>query len=420
MGNGESWYERVGGAVPARPPLAGTVETATCIVGGGLAGLAVAQSLAGRGHAAVLLEAGRIGGGASGRNGGMVSAGFNRPLDFVVRAAGRATAETLYRLSRDAVLLLRRRIARHAIACDLVDGVVEASWSADAAATARRVEALNRLGARLEPWTGERLRAAYRSGRYRSGFLDPDGFHLDPLALCRGLADAVATGVAIHEGSPATGLARAGEGWRVRTAGGAVLAREVVLCTGADRQRLCPALARATLPVVSHIVVTEPLGGRLAEAVRAPYALYDDRMATGYYRPLPGGRLLWGGGVDTLGRRRPEALRRDLARVFPQLAEVPFACVWSGAMGFVRHRMPVIRPLGPHLWVATGFGGHGLNTTTLAGELIAGALVEHDDRWRLFDAFALPWNGGPLGPLAAQAFYEAWRLRDALRERRAR
>jgi gamma-glutamylputrescine oxidase len=412
-----TWYERAGGAVPQRPALAGRAEAATCIVGGGLAGLGVALSLAERGHGAVLLEAGRIGGGASGRNGGMVSAGFGRPLDFVARATGRGVAEQLYRLSLAAVALLRRRIGRHAIACHPVEGVVEASWHADAAATARRVAELNRLGARLEPWPGERLRAAYRSRHYRSGFLDPEGFHLDPLALCRGLAAAAAAmGVAIHEGSPARGLGRAGQGWRVTTAGGAVLAREVVLCTSADRPGLCPALARATLPVTSHIGVTAPLGERLALAIRAPYAVYDDRMATGYYRPLPGGRLLWGGGVDALGRRRPEAaLRRDLARVFPQLAEVAFACAWSGAMGFVRHRMPVVRPLGPGLWVATGFGGHGLNTTTLAGELVATAIVEHDERWRLLDAFDLPWNGGPLGPLAAQGFYWAWRLRDALR-----
>ena len=82
-------------------------------------------------------------------------------------------------------------------------------------------------------------------------------------------------------------------------------------------------------------------------------------------------------------------------------------------MGFVRHRMPVVRPLAEGLWVATGFGGHGLNTTTLAGELVASALVEGDRRWRLLDAFGLPWNGGPLGPLAAQAFYRAFQLRDA-------
>ena len=123
-------------------------------------------------------------------------------------------------------------------------------------------------------------------------------------------------------------------------------------------------------------------------------------MATGYFRPLAAGRLLWGGRVDALpGPRRLErAMRRNLARVFPQLADVRLEFAWSGTMGFARHRMPVVRPLAPGLWVATGFGGHGLNTTTLAGELIAGALTRSDDRWRMFQPFGLPWNGGWLGP----------------------
>jgi gamma-glutamylputrescine oxidase len=352
----------------------------------------------------------------------MVTAGFTRGLEAVARIAGRAAAEALYRLSREAVGLLRRRIERQAIACGLVPGVVEASWCDDDAAAARRAEARNRLGARLEPWPGERIRAAYRTACYRSALFDPDGFHLDPLALCRGLAAAAAAmGVVIHEASPARALEPTGAAWRVTTPAGSVRAGAVVLCTGAARSGLAPALARAVLPITSHIAVTAPLGERLAVAVRAPYAVHDDRMATGYYRPLPGGRLLWGGGVEALGRRRrPEAaLRKDLARVFPPLADVPFAFLWSGTMGFVRHRMPVVRRLAPGLWVATGFGGHGLNTTTLAGELVAAALAEGDGRWRLLEPFALRWHGGRLGPFVAEAFYRAWRLRDALRQRAA-
>ena len=419
-GAGESWYRQTGGEVPPRPALAGRVEVATCIVGGGLAGLGTALSLAERGEPAVLLEAGRIGDGASGRNGGMASAGFTRGHGFVADRAGTATADALYRLSLDGLLLLRRRVARHGIACGLVEGVVEASWRHEDAALERAAAPLRALGARLEVWPRAQLHAAYRSPRYRGGILDRDGFHLDPLALCRGLADAAAaTGTALHEESPATRLTPAAGGWRVGTAAGEVVARRVVLCTSADGPALAPALARAVLPIRSHIVVTAPLGPRLAEAMAAPHAVYDDRLATGYYRPLPEGRLLWGGRVDALGGPRSieAALRRDLALVFPQLADVPFAAAWSGVMGFVRHRMPVVRPLvdgsaAEGLWAVTGFGGHGLNTTTLAGELVASALVEGDRRWRLLDAFGLPWNGGPLGPLAAHAFYRAFQLRD--------
>ncbi len=416
-GAGESWYRRTGGEVPPRPALVGRAEAETCIVGGGLAGLAVALSLAERGRTSLLLEAGRIGDGASGRNGGMASAGFTRGHGFIAARAGAAAADALYRLSLDGLARLRRRIARHGIACGLVEGVVEASWRHDAGELERSAEPLRALGARLEVWPEAQLREAYRSPRYRGGILDRDGFHLDPLALCRGLADvAGARGAVLHEDSPVVGLAPSAGGWQVRTGDGVVAARQVVLCTSADGPALAPALARAVLPIRSHIVVTAPLEPRLAEAVTAPHAVYDDRLATGYYRPLPEGRLLWGGRVDALGGPRSieAALRRDLALVFPQLADVPFAAAWTGAMGFVRHRMPVVRPLAAGLWVATGFGGHGLNTTTLAGELVASALVEGDRRWRLLDAFGLPWNGGPLGPLAAHAFYRAFQLRDIL------
>jgi gamma-glutamylputrescine oxidase len=418
----ESWYRLVGGEAARRPALAGRVETETCVIGGGLAGLGVALSLAERGSASVLLEAGRIGDGASGRNGGMVSAGFTRGLDVIARRTGPAAAAELYRLSRAGVALLRRRIERWAIGCGVVEGVVEASWRHGAVALAEIAAPLQALGAKLEVWPGARLQEAYRSSCYRGGILDRDGFHLDPLALCRGLADAAAaSGVALYEATPAVALTPTGVGWRVQTPAGEVTARWAILCTSAEGPALAPRLARAVLPIRSHIVVTEPLGERLAEAVAAPHAVYDDRLATGYYRPLPEGRLLWGGRVDALGGPRSieAALRRDLALVFPQLAHVPFARAWSGAMGFVRHRMPVVRPLAEGLWAVTGFGGHGLNTTAMAGELVAGALVESDRRWRLLDAFDLPWNGGRLGPLAAHTFYRAFQLRDALGRRLA-
>jgi gamma-glutamylputrescine oxidase len=418
-----TWYEHVTGSPEPRPPLAGEVETESCVVGGGLAGLGTALSLAERRRPVLLLEAGRIGNGASGRNGGMASAGFNRDYAFLVRAVGGDRAGTLYRLSLEGLALLRRRIDEGPIACRLVEGVVEASWFEEVTGADPHLETMNRLGARLEPLPAERLRRLYRSPRFRGGFLDRDGFHLDPLALCHGLTrQAAGLGAALFEDTPVQAVEPDGAGWQVVTPRGRVRAAHVILCTSAERPGLVPQLRRATLPVRTHIVVTEPLGERLGEAIRAPFAVYDDRMATGYFRPLPEGRLLWGGRVDALGppRRLEETMRRDLARVFPQLAGVGIDFAWSGAMGFARHRMPVVRPLRPGLWAAVGFGGHGLNTTMLAGELVASALAEGDTRWRQLEGFGLPWNGGRLGPLAAQAFYLGYRLRDRIAARRSR
>lgn len=395
------------------------MEAACCIVGGGLAGLATALSLAERGETPVLVEAARIGAGASGRNGGMASAGFVRDVRELARRLGAERSQTLFRLSREGLELLRRRVGQRAIPCGLTPGVVAASWFNAPARLAGEVRLHNELyGRRLELWSRERIRELYRTERYHGGLFDPDGFHLDPLQLCRGYARAAeGLGARLLEATPALSLERLRGGWRIGTPEGEVRARRVVLCQSVYPPPLLPSLARGGLTVLTFIIVTEPLGSRAGDAIRAPYAVYDDRFATGYYRLLGDGRLLWGGRVAL--RERPGAMpalmRRDLATVFPQLADVRIDHAWSGRMGFARHRMPVIRELEPGLWAATLFGGHGLNTTTMAGELVARALVEGDQTWRLFDPFPPAWTGGALGRLAAQALLYGHAVKDSLR-----
>jgi gamma-glutamylputrescine oxidase len=175
------------------------------------------------------------------------------------------------------------------------------------------------------------------------------------------------------------------------------------------------------LPVNTYIIVTEPLPASADLPIRAPYAVYDDRFATGYYRlledePSGGQRLLWGGriGLGATPTDLVDRLLADLGEVYPELADVPVAYGWAGQMGFARHKMPVVAPLEPGLWVTTGFAGHGLNTTTMAGELLAQALLDEGDEWRLLAPFDLAWTGGRLGAYAAQALYHARALEDGL------
>ncbi len=418
MSTPPTWYHARTPPPPPRPPLRRSLDARFCIVGGGLAGLATALSLAERGHSPILLEARRIGCGASGRNGGMASTGLTRPLAWLRRRCGPDIAHRMYAASREALGLMRRRIAEHAIACDPIDGVLEASWFDDAASLREDVTTLNRdFGMRLEFWPRTKLRAHYRSPRYHDGIFDPEGFHFDPLAFARGYAAAIEKlGGRIFEDSPVRRCRRRADGFEVMTDGGRVRAEEIVLCPNVYGPACHPRLARALLPVVSYVIVTEPLGERLECAIRAPYAVFDDRMATGYYRPLEGGRLLWGGRVALFERRRgiAELMRRDLAEVYPQLADVPIAHAWSGRMGFARHKMPVIGRIAPGLWVATGFGGHGLNTTSMAGELLARGMLEKDRAWEPFAAFGLPWVADGLGRLVAQAYYWAYGLRDRI------
>jgi gamma-glutamylputrescine oxidase len=406
------------------PPLEGDRDAEVVVIGGGLAGLAVALSLAERGMSPVVLEAGQVGDGASGRNGGFVQVGWAKDDDALVAALGLADAKVLFDQARAAVGLVRQRIARHGIRTRVVEGVVEASFFADDAGLARRAElASHRHGVPFEHLPAARMAEIYRGGRYRGGILDPVSIHLDPLALTRGYARAVVTqGGRLFEESPVHALVPEPHGIRVVSARGRIRARQVVLATSVYGRDPDGRAARALLPVRSYVVVTEPLGERLHQAIGEPWAVHDDRFATGYWRPLADGRLLWGGRVglsdDPSGLEA--AMQTDLAFVFPQLADARIERIWSGRMGFTRHRMPIAGPLGPNLWLTSGFCGHGLGTTTAVGELLAAAIVGNDRRIDLLARFGRPWAGGPLGPPAAQLLYGWLDLKDRVRLAAAR
>lgn len=434
----DTWYAQSCLEAPLdAPPFTGREAAAIGIVGGGLAGLALALGLAERGVLPVLLEAATIGAGASGRNGGLLSAGFTRDFESLCQTLGTADATTLFRLSVEAVRLVERRIHAGAIACRLGPGVLEASWFDRPAALRAFVDEQNRLFDRkLQFWPRDTLRRHFRSDRYWDGIFDPLARHLDPLALCRGYARLAGTaGARLFERSPVVRLERrpagakggpgggeTGPGWRVTTRDGGVLeVDQLVLATNARRPALDPRLGRGLLPVNTYIIVTEPLPAGDALPIRASYAVYDDRFATGYYRLIEDDatgqkRLLWGGriGIETAPADLAGRLRADLAQVYPELGAVRVDCGWAGEMGFARHKMPVVAPLEPGLWVATGFAGHGLNTTTMAGELLARALLDGDDTWRLLAPFGLAWTGGRLGARAVQALYHGQALKDAL------
>jgi hypothetical protein len=182
-------------------------------------------------------------------------------------------------------------------------------------------------------------------------------------------------------------------------------------------------VARSILPITSYLAVTAPLGGRLQDAISYAGAVGDTRRVFEYHRVVGGDRLLWGGHVNARlspPEQRARILRRDIHRVYPQLGKIEITHAWSGVMGFAVHKMPQVGEVSPGLWVASGFGGHGINTSAMAGDLIARAIVEGDDRWRLFSSYDLVWAGGMVGRVAAQILYWSKQARDVLDEMRAR
>ncbi len=407
------------------PTLEGQVEVETCIVGGGLAGAATALALTERGHACCLLEANRIGWGASGRNGGIVSRGFPISMPALTERLGADGAKALWRLSSGSLALVRRRAEALGPETLISTGALRCRIEGHPDTLPGYVADMNgRFDAGLVHLPRQQLRAILETETYADAYLNPSSFQVHPLNLVRGMAaEAVKLGARLHEDSTVLKLVKKRAGWTVKTAAGTVSAGHVVLAGGAHLGLLHRRLGLATVPVSSFVMVTEPAPERIRAAVRTDKSISDTRVATDYYRALPDGRLLWGGRASAWtpdNHRLKQQLHGDMARIYLQLADLKVDVAWQGLMPIARHRMPVIGPVEEGLWSASCFGGLGLATTTLAGELIAGAIAEGDDRYKLFAPFGLPFAGGSLGRAAFQFIYWRHQLGDTLHRMRRR
>ncbi|MEJ8574417.1 FAD-binding oxidoreductase [Microbaculum marinum] len=425
-GHIDSFYAATMPPVAVRPPLQGHVQADTCVIGGGLAGLTVARDLAGAGQAVVLLEAQRIAWAASGRNGGFVSPGYAEGIEAIERRVGPDDARALWGLSVAGVEYVRDTIAElDPAGVAPVPGWLKVLRYDDAEGLRRRARIMaEEYDHPRDFWPVERVRETLRTTTYFQGLHDASAFHIHPLNYALALAeDGVRKGAVIHEMSPATRIDRSGGGWVVQTANGSVAARQVVLAVSAYGAGLWRPLERAILPVATYVVASEPMEDRLAEAIRFPGCIGDTRRASDYYRIVGGGRLLWGGRITTR-RSEPshlaDSLKRDIRAIYPQLGDFRIEHAWAGLMGYAINKMPIIGRVGDGIWACTGFGGHGLNTTAMGGSLIAAAIANGDDRWRLFSAWGPRWAGGPVGRAATQLVYWKLQVRDRIEERRAR
>jgi gamma-glutamylputrescine oxidase len=416
----ETFYAATARPAPERRALAQDVETEICIIGGGFAGLMAARALLARGREVVMLEAGKVAGAASGQNGGFVSAGYAERLAKIVARVGIDQARELYALSRDGVEIVRSILAEGEFGLDAVPGRLNVLRYDDEVGLRDEAEMLARdFDHDVVVWPRERVREALATDRYYQALHDADAFHLHPLNLARALAaDIESHGGTIYERSRVIAADLDGLRKSVFTEKGRVRAFQVVLAGSAFLGEAFPALAATVLPVRTHVAVTAPLGDLLKEAIRYPGAIADTRRAGDYYRVI-GERLLWGGRITT-NPRPPKRLARLMAKeigdVYPQLRGAPIDYAWSGTMGYAVHKMPQIGMVQPGVWIASAFGGHGLNTTAIAGELIASAIVEQDDRWRLFIPFGLVWTGGGAGRTVTQAAYWSMQFKDWMDE----
>ncbi len=407
---GSSWYAAAAVEAPERPSLNFDLDVDVCVIGAGLAGLTAAREIARRGWSVAVLESERVGWGASGLNTGFVLPGFGEDIERIIERIGLDHAARLWGLSEMGVDYVRRTIAETQMpGVDPVDGWLNVSKTDSRGEVFSSVERLRWLGASVEAWPTERVRAALASRHYFQAVHYPTAFHINPLNYTLGLARAAeAAGARIFEKTPAIAIDPLGVRKRINTPGARVRAPQVVLAGNLHIGALVPRLAATLVPLSTYVIVTEPLGDALGEVIRYRGAISDTNRADNHYRVVGGDRLMWTGRITTWEsdpRWWAGGLVNDIQRVFPSLGKIGIAHRWRGTLGVSIHRMPQIGELNRGFWVASGFGGHGLNTTAMAGELIARGMVEGDQTWRAFNPYELVWAGGTIGRAAVQGLY---------------
>lgn len=417
-----SYYAASANPAPPRPELQGEVETDVCVIGAGYTGLSTALFLLENGFKVTVLEAAKVGFGASGRNGGQIVNSYSRDIDVIERTVGKREAQLLGEMAFEGGRIIRERVARYGIQCDLKDGGVFAAFTEKQMDHLRAQKQLwERYGHnQLEIMDAKRIREVVATDNYIGGMLDMSGGHIHPLNLALGKAAAVESlGGRIYEQSPATRIER-GASPVVHTPQGKVKAKFIVVAGNAYLNGLVPELAAKSMPCGTQVITTEPLNEELAHSLLPQdYCVEDCNYLLDYYRLSGDKRLIYGGGV-IYGARDPadiEAIiRPKMLKTFPQLKDVKIDFAWTGNFLLTLSRLPQVGRIGDNIYYSQGCSGHGVTYTHVAGKVLAEALRGQAER---FDAFAglphYPFPGGKLFRVPFTAI-GAWyySLRDKL------
>jgi glycine/D-amino acid oxidase-like deaminating enzyme len=394
--------------MPERSRLSFDLDVDIAVVGAGLAGLTVAREAARLGASVAVLEGRHVGWNASGHQLGTVMPGFGLPIGELIARIGFEDTRELWALSKEGAEYVRAAATE-----ELIPGIAPS----DGALEVSNVEAGDQLIARLqmlgedfetevEGWQVDRVRAELKTDHYFHGVYYPGAFQIDGRKYVHGLAAlARRAGARIFEDTPVVSIDPSGIRKRIVTPSARLRASHIVLAgnihLGAPLRRLSETL----LPVWRYAGVTAPLGERLAEVMTFQGSVTDSD-GIDHFRIIDGDRLMWAS-PETTWAARPQrfapAIQRRIRTIFPRLGRVEITEVWGGAIGQTVHGMPQIGQLRKGLWVASGFGRQGLNTSAMAGQLIARSILWGDERWRLFSPFELVWAGGTTGRVAGYA-----------------
>ncbi len=400
----DSYYTVTAVGIHDHPRLEESLRADVCVIGGGFTGLSAALNLAEQGMDVVLLEAERIGFGASGRNGGLIGSGQRGDLLEMEQQFGLERSRQFWDFAEAAKTEIRYRVVKHDIVCDLQDGQVEGTHKrrylgqaeAYATALAERYDyphcrALSR----------EETRAMIATDDFLEGLHDSQAMTIHPLNYALGLARAARdAGVRIFESSRVLEYTRTDPAI-VRTENGVVEASFVVLACNGYLGKLEPRVAGKIMPINNFVIATEPLGKeRARKLISGRFGVHDTRFVVNYFRLSDDHRLLFGGGENYrpgFPKDIAKFVRPQMLELFPQLDDVGIDYAWGGTLSVTVNRLPHVGRLEPNLFFAQGYSGHGISTANFAGKVIAEVITGTASR---FDVFAsLPIHTFPGGTL---------------------
>lgn len=400
----KSWYVASTEPQPSYAALSGEQRCDVCIVGGGYTGLSTAIHLRKRGYSVMLLEANRIGWGASGRNGGHVGTGHRADAETLESLVGLEHSLRLAALGLESVATVCELIAEFAIECELKEG------NLDVAATPRAARDLAaEVDYLAEQYDYHELRyvpadelgAMTSAQGFHGGLLDRGARHLHPLKYALGLANAAEKlGVELFEGSRVTGYSE-GDRLTVRTDRGAVSAEHLILACNGYLEKLEPRVAGQIMPINNYMLATEPLDDATARRlIRDDTSMSDTRFVINYWKLSADNRLLFGGG-ESYRRRFPRNIagfvRPHMLGIYPELAETNIEYAWGGTLAVTMNRMPAFGRVSPRIYYAHGYSGHGVPIATLAGKLLAEVVAGNAERFDVMAGVPTPrFPGGTL------------------------
>lgn len=418
-----SWYTATSEILPEFESLNNETSVDVAIIGGGYAGLTAGLFLSKAGVDTILLEAQKVGFGASGRNGGQLGTGQRMDQRDLIKLLGDDLGDKLWYLADDALDTVKTIIKKNKIDCFLRPGIANLGNSnaeaSDLHSYAEFLEKRYKSGT-VGTISKEESLALCITHDYKGGILFSNAAHLHPLRYALGLAKvANENGLRIFEQSPVQKIIK-GTPVVLKTNKTSIKAKYVIYACNGYLGTLEPKVASRVMPINNYIVATEPLNNPKHQVLTQDIAVADSKFVVNYFRMSHDNRLLFGG-TESYRYKFPldiaSKVRKPMLKLFPQLIDAKIDYAWGGTLGITMRRMPFFKRLSKNEFNISGFSGHGVGAATHAGKLIAQTILNQDSSG--FDAMekvpSLPFPGGRFArsPLLVMAM--TWySLRDRL------